>query len=122
MDIAINPDSRTVEYCSYFAQDEKIIVRAVMNDIEYKDGLVTIEEEFYEEKKTSIDLEKNFEILRSNNDIFILCEDLQGTSLQAYKLGDFNYLLFSNDYDFCGILLKDISEREWEELQNANCL
>lgn len=122
LDIAINPDSGTVEYCSYFAQDEKVVERMIMNDIQYKDGLVTIKEEFCEGEKTSINLEKKFEILKSNNDIFILCENISNISLQAYRIDNFNYLLFSNCYNFCGVLLKDISEKEWEEIQNSQCI
>lgn len=122
LDIAINPDSRTVEYCSYFAQDDNIIERTVMNDIQYQDGLVTIEEEFCEEKKTSIKFEKKFEILKSNNDIYIICVNASNSPLQAYRIGSNNYLLFSNDYDFCGMLLKDISEKEWGEVRDSQCI
>lgn len=120
LDIAINPDSRTVEYCSYFAQDEKIVERLVLNEIRYKEGLLTIEEEFCD--KMDINFEKKFEILKSNNDIFILCTNLSNDSLQAYKIDNFNYLLFSNNDDFCGVLLKNLSEKEWEEIQCSHCL
>lgn len=121
LDIAISPDSGTVEYCSYFAQDEKVVERVIMNDIQYKDGLVTIKGEFCEEK-TGIYIDKKFDILKSNNDIFILCENMSNISLQAYRIDDFNYLLFSNGFDFSGVLLKDISEKEWAEIKNSQCI
>ena len=110
-----------MEYCSYFAQDEKVVERVIMNDIQYKDGLVTIKGEFCEEK-TDINLDKKFDILKNNNDIFIICENMSNISLQAYRIDDFNYLLFSNGYDFSGILLKDISEKEWAEIKNSQCI
>lgn len=122
LDIAVNPDKGTVEYCSYFAQDEKVIERAVKNDIWYRDGLVIIEEDNFEEKPPSLSMEKHFEILKSNNDIFILCKNMSNILLQAYRIDNFNYLLFSNDCNFCGILLKDISKKEWREIQNSQCI
>ena len=122
LDIAINPDSGTVEYISYFVQDEKLAVCNAINDIEYKDGLVTIEEDSFDEKNTSISLEKKFKILKSNNDIIVIHEDILNETLKAYKMDNSNYLLFSNDFDFCGILLKDISEKEIKEIQKSQCL
>lgn len=122
LDIAINPDSGTVEYISYFAQDEKLFVCNAINDIEYKDGLVIIEEASFDEKNTSISLEKNFKILKTNNDIIILHEEILKETLKAYKMDASNYLLFYDDFEFGGILLKDISERELKEIQNSHCL
>lgn len=122
MDIAINPKSGTVEYISYFAQDEKLDSRIVMNDIEYKDGLPTIEEELLDEKNTSIALEKRFKIVLSNDDIFILYEDIMDEPLKAYKIDDTNCMLFSEDLEFYGVMLKAISKKEIEEIQKSRCL
>ncbi len=122
LDIAINPESGTIEYISYFAQNEKLFVYTVINHIEYKDGLLTIEEDYFNEKNTSITLNKNFNIIKSNNDIFILHDAVIDEPLQAYKIDNSNYLLFSDDADFCGMLQKDISLKELEEIQNSRCL
>ncbi|NBK94438.1 hypothetical protein D5278_21335 [bacterium 1XD21-13] len=122
LDIAINPDSGTVEYVSYFAQDEKLDVYNIINDIEFKDGLVTIEDDFFDEKNTSISLEKKFKIVKSDTSIFILYKEVPNKILQAYKIDGFNYLLFSDDFEFYGVLLKNISDKELKEIQNSKCL
>lgn len=122
LDIAINPDSGIVEYISYFLQDEKIVEREIINKIDYNDGLVTIKEDSFDEKSTSLIFKKNFEIFMSNNDIFVLYEAILNKPLQAYKIGNANYLLFSNNYDFCGMLLRNISEKELKEIRNSQCL
>lgn len=44
MDLAINSNSGIVEYVSCFAMGEKLVVRTVKNDIDYKDGMVIIED------------------------------------------------------------------------------
>lgn len=124
MDLAINPNSGIVEYVSCFAMGEKLVVRTVKNDIDYKDGMVIIEDVSVDEQHFDLgwhSFEKKFEIVISNNDIFILDEELFSESLQAYRIDKSNYLLFSNDSEFRGILLKNITEKEWEEIRNTQC-
>lgn len=122
LDIAINPDSGTVEYVSYFAQDEKLIVCNIINDIDYKDGLIIIEEDYFDEKNVSISLEKKFKIVKNDNGIFVLHEKILDEALLAYRMDKSNYLLFLKDFEFCGIMMKDISKDELEEIRNSQCL
>ena len=122
LDIAINPERKTIEYFSYFAQDEKIVERGVKNEVKYKSGIVTIEEDLFGEENTNIELERSFEIVKNKSNIFILSSELTNEPLQAYQIDSTNYLLFSNSNEFCGILLKEISKKELEEIKNSKCL
>ena len=69
LDIAINPNNGTIEYITYFIQDEKIL----------------------------------------------------SEKLQAYKIDNMNYLLFSQS-QFCGIVFKNILSEEWDEIINSQCI
>ncbi|MCM1113248.1 MAG: hypothetical protein NC399_08360 [Muribaculum sp.] len=122
LDIAINPNSGTIEYFSFFTQDEKIIEREVKNSIQYRSGVITIEDDSFNVDHPHIRIEKKFEIVKSNEDIFVLCVDLLNAPMQAYRVDEFNYLLFADNYEFAGALLKKITEKELKEIQRSNCL
>ena len=73
-------------------------------------------------ERRSISLEKKFKIVKSDTSIFILYKEVPNKILQAYKIDGFNYLLFSDDFEFYGVLLKNISDKELKEIQNSKCL
>lgn len=50
----------------------------------------------------------------------ILCTNLSNDSLQAYKIDNSNYLLYSDNNDFCGILLKNLSEKNGKRFNIRN--
>jgi len=122
LNIAINPENGTIEYITYFAQKEKIILHNIVNIIDFKDKFAVIEEGLFDKNNTDVILEKRFKIIKSNNDIFIMDTEILNESLQAYKINDVNYLLFTSAGDFCGVLLKDISEEELNEIRSSQCL
>ena len=50
----------------------------------------------------------------------ILCTNLSNDSLQAHKIDNSNYLLYSDTNDFRGILLKDLSEKNGKRFNIRN--
>lgn len=65
--------------------------------------------------------ERKFDAIRDNNDILILSNSIHKEKLQAYKIDNMNYLLFSQS-QFCGIVFKNILSEEWDEIINSQCI
>lgn len=122
LDIAVNPDDGAVEYVSFFAQDEVISIQNMASTIEYIDGLVILNTKNFDMNNTSVTTEKNFKLINSGNDIYVLGKTTDHTLLQAYRLDSNNYLLFCALGDFCGVLLKNISEIELGEIRKSRCI
>lgn len=121
LDIAINPDNGTIEYISYFIKDEKIQSEVINREIDYQKGIIIIEDERFDEKNVNIIYERKFNIIKNNNDIFILSDFVNGKKLQAYQIDALNYLLFYHN-EFCGMILRDIINKEWNEILNSQCI
>lgn len=122
LDIAINPNNGTIEYITYFIQDEKILSEKLYNEIDYQEGTIIVEDEqFNIENKFYLIVERKFDAIRDNNDILILSNSIHKEKLQAYKIDNMNYLLFSQS-QFCGIVFKNILSEEWDEIINSQCV
>lgn len=121
LDIAINPSDGTIEYISYFVQDEMIKCNSIKNEIINNGVGISITHENFSENNVHITVESNFEFTKSENDIWILRTDIGNSILTEYEINELNGLLFANN-QFCGVILKNLSEEEIQEIENSNCL
>lgn len=121
LDIAINPHDGRIEYISCFAQDEVIKKGSIEKKIIIEKIGISISSETLNENNANLTVEGKFVFITSNNDIWILREDITSNSLNAYELNETNWIIFSNNI-FCGIVLKDLKNEELQELYNSKCL
>lgn len=121
LDIAINPDDGTIEYISYFVQDEMINNISVVPQIENEDIGISICDKGFNENNMNVTLDGRFKFWKSENEIWILRDGIEESVLNAYKIDDLNSLLFVGN-DFIGIVLKQINEKEILEIYNSKCV
>lgn len=121
VDIAINIDSFQIEYISFFAQDEKIVEEEIKNEIVLVDDAIKIKESNFSKKNYEKSIQKEFDIIKSDNNIILLSKSTQG-QLFAYHLGNRNYILCSQNDDIVGVLMKQILSTEFEILKETNIL
>lgn len=121
VDIAINMDSFQIEHVSFFAQDEKIVQEEIKNEIILVDDSIKIKESSFSEKNYEKSVQKEFDIVKSGNNIILLSKGTQG-QLFAYHLGNRNYILCSQNDDIAGVLMKQILSTEFETLKESNIL
>lgn len=121
LDIAINPCDGTIEYISYFAQDEVIERTHIKNEVVNQGIGISIINKEFNENSVHITESGEFIFSMSENNVWILRRDIDTTILMEYGLDEFNGLLFS-DKEFCGIVLRNLSKEEMQEIQNSKCL
>ena len=120
-DIAINPFGGTIEYVSYFIQDEMIECNSIKNEIINSGVGISITHEDFNENNVHINLEGEFEFAICENNIWIFRTDIGNSILTEYGIDESNGLLFDNNH-FWGMVLKKLSEEEIQEIRNSNCL
>ncbi len=120
-DIAINPCDGTIEYVSYFAQDEVIEKSDVLPQVISNGVGIRIIHKDFNENNVHITDEGSFSFSMSDNNIWILRNDIARTELKEYGLDESNGLLFL-DNDFCGMVLRNLSDEEIREIYDSKCL
>lgn len=119
--VAFHPEDGIVGYISFFIMNEKIDkINTIPQIKQKKTGLSFYDERFHFDHLCFI-YEKQFKILKNNNDIWILYESACEKEFDAYPLGSSNYLLFINR-EFMGLKMEDFNEQEMQELYRAKCL
>lgn len=121
MDIAINPCDGTIEYVSYFAQDEVIERKSIELQTITNGVGIRITHKDFNENNVHITEKSKFLFSMIRNDLWILKKDIDRTILKEYGLDESNGLLFFNN-EFFGMVLRNLSEEEIQEIVNSQCL
>ena len=121
LDIAINPDDGAIEYISYFVQNE--VIKDIDIDIEIINEYIgiSIKNTAFNKNNVHITIEKNFLVMKSGEDIWILSENIDESVLTAYNINQLISLLFMDD-EFYRVILKNLNESELQEIRNSKCL
>ncbi len=122
-DLALNPDSGTIEYISFFAQDEKLTSKTKATNVLYKESQIFFDVSEFNEANSSSARFYEFQLQKDSlSNIWALRKNYGETSVNAYNLDENNFLLFDSENKFAGVLLKDLTALEYNELHVSDCL
>lgn len=123
LDIAINPEKNTIEYFSYFVQDEKIVNKHFLNLIEFSNKRIEIVNLDWNDKNHETTIKNNFNIFMENDCIGIIdCCIGESETIMGYEIDNKNYILFDSNKKFAGIVMVNISKEEWNKLRKAKVI
>ena len=121
LDIAINPKNNLIEYVSFFAQDEKIEQTRLNLNITFIDKSI----EFYGFDINLLHPEerhmKNLKLIFDEGNLYLL-DSKEIINLVWYKINYNNYILFDYDNNFYGLLFRNISDSELNEMKKSEVL
>lgn len=117
-DLSLNTESGTIEYISFFLQDEKIIEKTKYINIVYKNTQISFDISNFGIDNSSSTQFAEFEFqIDSLSSIWLLRKNTNEENVNAYNLNDNTFLLFDVKNNFVGVLLKNLTLSEYNELQ-----
>lgn len=120
-DIAINPDNGLFNYIKFFFQDEKIQkINSYINCEKREDGYPQFDISSFNEKKYHVFEQGKMEAYLQERNLYLVVS--KTNSCRCLKLDSYNSILFDAGDNFTGIVCKDLSDKELEELVNAKIL
>lgn len=120
-DLSLNPDTGTIEYISFFAQDEKLTSKAT--NVLHNESQICFDISEFDEANSSLSKFCEFQLQKDSlSNIWLLRTNYAEENVNAYNLNERNFLLFDSENKFAGILLKDLTAVEYNELQVSDCL
>lgn len=121
LDIAIYPNDFSIEYISYFLQDEHVTPRHAMPDICYSDKSLSLYSDDFSIDHTNINFNKNFDAYLVGKSLFII-EDKVAGPLYGYALSASDYILLDNEQNIAGVAFHNITDEEKAVLAESNVL
>lgn len=121
LDIAINPNDFSIEYVSFFIQNELIKVDDSKLGIVYSEDNLLISSANFSIDTTNLSFMKDFEILFSENNLIILEEGIKN-SVFGYSLNVTNYILVDENNNIVGLAFKNISLDEIKVLREVKVI
>lgn len=121
LDIAINPNDFSIEYVSFFLQDELIRVENSISEITYKDDNLLIYSEDFTIDNTNLNFQKDFDVLLFENSLIIL-EARVKNNVYGYSLSGTNYILVDENNIIVGLAFKNISINEMKVLRDVKVI
>ena len=122
IDVAVCPKDGTLEYISFFWQDEKVINENKSFDISYNNESILLSDDKLSFDEPSLSYKKEFDSFISDNNVYIINNGVINSKIDAYYLEDDVWMLFSDANDFVGIEIKNITEEEKKQLQESACI
>lgn len=122
LDVAVCPKDGTLEYISFFWQDEKVINENKSFDISYNYENILLSDDKLSFDKPSLSYKKEFDSFIYDNNVYIINNGVINSKIDAYYLKDDVWMLFSDANDFVGIEIKNITEEEKKQLQESACI
>lgn len=121
LDIAINPNDFSIEYVSFFIQNELIQVDDSKLGIVYSEDNLLISSANFSIDTTNLSFMKDFDILFSENNLIILEEGIKN-SVFGYSLNGTNYILVDENNNIVGLAFKNISLDEIKVLREVKVI
>ena len=121
LDIAIDIQDTSIEYISWFVQDEKLSFWEDEISVLCHENCISFFDFGFSEEQYYINIEDDFELLKKKDGLWVLRKK-EFSRLNGYKLGELTYLLVDNENDFAGIWWKNITLEEYHELKLADAI
>lgn len=120
LDVAINPNDYTIEYISFFFQNE--VIKEICFPIEpiFLKESISILCDVFSIDNMYIWINENFSNFIFNRSLMIIKDKIEN-DVYGYICGKDNYILISNN-EIVGIYLGNISNAEMEALKNAKVI
>ncbi|WP_430509851.1 hypothetical protein [Gottfriedia solisilvae] len=122
LDIAINQNEKNIEYISFFIQDEKIIKLEKKYSVNFLNENICINVEGFSEKNPYKYFQNEFMFHIEENNLFVINIISGYEELIAYELSNEIFVLFNTKDVFCGILLKNLKEKEMKVLLESEVI
>lgn len=120
LDIAISPHKHTIEYISFYLQDE-IIHKKKLPNICFSPCKIEITDSAFSDKITSVHYHKEFDLIYNGEDLIIMDKNAAGNFI-AHELDKKIHILLGDKNDFSGLLLEQLKYDELIELQKSHIL
>ncbi len=122
LDLAINPDDGMIEYISFFVQDELVEKREMKESFSIIDANVEFDISSFNDEINNKVLEEKFELFIDFNGNLWCLKNLGNNSINAYLIDYNNYILFDENNEFLGVLMKDLNHKELEQFVESDCI
>lgn len=120
-DVALNPEHNTIEYISFFLQDEKIKIGEIRSDILFRESNIEIFCVEFNSEKNKIFIQKEFDVFKHNDTILVLEKGIED-KVMAYRLNDLNYILLDERKEIVGLVMTNIEEGELRALKKSQVI
>ena len=122
LDLAINPDDGMIEYISFFVQDELVEKREMKESFSIIDANVEFDISSFNDEINNKVFEEKFELFIDSNGNLWCLKNIGDISINAYLIDYNNYILFDENNEFLGVLMKDLNHKELEQFVESDCI
>ena len=122
LDLAINPDDGMIEYISFFVQDELVEKREMKESFSIIDANVEFDISSFNDEINNKVFEEKFELFIDSNGNLWCLKNIWDISINAYLIDYNNYILFDENNEFLGVLMKDLNHKELEQFVESDCI
>ena len=121
LDIAVRPCDSVIEYISFFINKNELLISPVKNNIIYSKSSIFISDQRFNSNKFYIDEKMEFNQYIQNRDVFVISKEAK-KNLIGYRLDDDHYILFDDEDNFSGVVFKNLTDKQMEELKKSNVI
>jgi len=120
LDIAINPYDNTISYIKFFIINNEIKTSYTGNNFTYIKNNIKVINEKLDIDHMYMEIERKFDYIINDNELLVISSSL-GKKIIAYEIVEDNYILFEGE-EFCGVLFKNLSNKEVKALKQVSIL
>ncbi len=120
LDVALNASNGIIDYIKFFLQDEKVLKGNKVVAIEEVEGIVEISIDEFDKENYQIFIESDFEISLKDNSIYVSRREM--LPKKSVYLSANTSILFTEDNDFVGLVLGEITVDELNEMNKSEVL
>lgn len=121
LDISLNPSTGVFDSLKFFFMDEKIVLsNPDVQDIKVDVGSPTFDTSIWTKDQYLVDMEGEFIANFYDEQVFLRFNSDKITN--GVALDSSTYLLFNEDSEFCGVLLRELNENELKALTDSRVI